>query len=358
MRTNSSVCRRNGRNRRGAVILLIAFLLPVLFIIVGFSVDLANMQMARTELRAATDLAAKAAAETLARTGDTAQAVAQGQLIASKNQVAGIGLSLANSDFEFGRATRQLDGKWTFAPANSQQNSVRIVGSRTAGSPDGAINMFFGSLYGSSGFEPAVTTTAAFLNVDICLVLDRSSSMKKDLAETGGLSNSDPRWCQAPNGSARWIDLANAVDAFLDELLITPGAENIAVVTFGGPLGAGMPSCDNTVDYSVVSIDQDLTTNITLIEDAIDARSNSVWNGNTDIATGMQEGINVLLNAREGSDRVMILFTDGQYTEDNPVPMSLVAANNNIRVHTVTFGGDPSSSWIVDMQNIAQQYGR
>ena len=350
-----SNCRRRSKPRRGAIIILIAFLLPVLFVLVGFSIDMANMQRTRTELRTATDLAAKGASETLARTGDTTQAIATGKLIANSNPVAGDGLTLVDTDFTFGKAIRLPNGKWAFTPSAIDLNSVQITGGRTSSSTDGPIGMYFGDFFGQSNFEPTVSATAAFVHVDICMVLDRSSSMKKDFSEAGGLPNSDPRACHVPNASSRWMDLDAAVRVFLNELSGTAGAENVAMVTFGGPTSS--PSCTLPVDISVVSIDQDLTTNLTVVENALTARTNSVWVGNTDIATGINTGINVLANARPNSEKVMILFTDGQYTEANPVPLATTAAANGIMIHTITFGPSSTDPWITDMQNIALNSG-
>jgi hypothetical protein len=350
------VNRRRSKPRRGAIIILIAFILPVLFVLVGFSIDMANMQRTRTELRASTDLAAKAASETLARTGDTTQAIASGKLIASSNAVAGDGLTLVDTDFTFGNAVRLSNGKWSFTPSATDLNSVKITGARTSASADGAIGMYFGDFFGQSSFEPTVSATAGFLHVDICLVLDRSSSMKKDFSEAGGLPNSDPRACKMPLPSSRWMDLDAAVRVFLNELRSTAGPENIAMVTFGGPMG-GLPSCSVTFDASVVSIDQDLTTNITTLENALTARTNSVWVGNTDIAAGINTGISVLANARPNSEKVMVLFTDGQYTEDNPVPLAATASANGIMIHTITFGPSSTDPWITDMQTIATNTG-
>ena len=370
---NKVRCRK--RQRRGSIVVLIAFLLPVLFILIGFSVDLANMQRTRTELRAATDLAAKATAEALARTEDQNAAINQGKLIASKNKVAGQGLTLQNADFEFGRSTQLPNGKWQFASPSAEPNSVRVVGARTSSSPDGAVGLFFGGLMGRDSFEPTIAATASFINVDTCLVLDRSSSMKTALHETGGLLFTDPRVCSAPNASARWQDLDIAVRVFLDEMDASPGTEYLAMVTFGGAMPVN-PDCGGAGDFSVVSLDQDLTPNTSSVEAALTARTTGIWNGNTDIAAGMTTGINVLLNSRIGAQRVMILLTDGQYTEANPVPMASVAAANNITVHTITFGplhapsggddddddddgggGPVVNAWIVDMQTIAAATG-
>ncbi len=61
------ICNKNSQqpksvNRRGSILTMLLILLPVLILFVGFAIDYAYMQRARTELRRATDLAAKAAA--------------------------------------------------------------------------------------------------------------------------------------------------------------------------------------------------------------------------------------------------------------------------------------------------------
>ena len=340
------------------MIALLAFVLPVLLIFIGFSVDLANMQRVRTELRIATDLAAKSAAQTLARTGNKQLARIAGKDVAQANVVAGEGLLLKNKDFEFGNAELQPNGKWVYTKGGSPRNAVRLTGSRTANSRGGAVSLFFGNLIGRSTFEPQVSSTAAFQLVDVCLVLDRSSSMKKSLTENPALYVSDPRWCMAPDANSRWQDLDAAVRVFLNGLTSSAVQENVAMVTFGGGSSAAVQAydCSGVCDFSVVSTDQALTTHISQIETALNNRTNSVWNGNTDIHAGLSEGIDILKNGRNGAQRVLILFSDGQYTEINPVSLGSVAANNDIIVHTVTFGPmptDPADTWIADMQQIA-----
>jgi hypothetical protein len=337
-------------------VVLIALLLPVLFILVGFSIDLANIQRTNTELRTATDLATKAATDALARTGSASSAIAKGKEVATANPVAGDGLTLVDSDFEFGQSQRLPSGKWNFVVSASDPNSVRLSGSRLSGSADGPVSLVFGDLFGHTNFEPQTTATAAFPQVAICLVLDRSSSMKKALAEPGGLPDSDPRWCAVPNGSARWRDLDAAVTVFLNEMLATPWHEHLAMVSFGGQLST-QPTCSIPCDYSTVSIDVNLTTNVASVQAAMTARVNSIWNGKTDIAAGLQTGIDVLQNAPSNSERVLILLTDGLYTEASPIPLSLVAASNDVTVHTVTFGTDLAPNAITDMQTIAANAG-
>ncbi len=48
-------------DRRGAMLVLIAFCLPLCIIMAAFAVDVAWMQLTRTELRTSTDAAARAA---------------------------------------------------------------------------------------------------------------------------------------------------------------------------------------------------------------------------------------------------------------------------------------------------------
>ncbi|MCA9241954.1 MAG: hypothetical protein KDA37_17205, partial [Planctomycetales bacterium] len=50
--------RTKTKNRRGAMLPLIAIALPVVVVLLGFAVDLAFMQLTRLELQAVTDAAA------------------------------------------------------------------------------------------------------------------------------------------------------------------------------------------------------------------------------------------------------------------------------------------------------------
>ena len=55
-----NVCRRNVP-RKGAMMPVVAFMLPIIMIFVGYSINIAYMEMAQTELRLSCDSAAKAA---------------------------------------------------------------------------------------------------------------------------------------------------------------------------------------------------------------------------------------------------------------------------------------------------------
>ncbi len=61
------------RSRRGAILMLVALLLPVLLVISFMAINIAFMHLSRTELRIATDAASRAGGRILALTGDKAE---------------------------------------------------------------------------------------------------------------------------------------------------------------------------------------------------------------------------------------------------------------------------------------------
>ena len=350
--------RRISMTRRGGMVVLIALLLPVILMLVGFSVDLANMQRVRTELRAATDLASKAAAHALsvADNGDVnfgmQSAVDSGKAVALANSVGGEPLVLEDSDFTFGRSVEQGNGRWAFTPGVTPPNSVRVTGRRSATSPDGGVLLHFGMLYGQRHFEPTATATSSFRKVDICLVLDRSSSMKLAVDDTAGLlGTSNPRTCNFPYSDSRWVALETAVNIFLDRLVESTADEAVALVTFAG--GTYAP-CGET--NTAVSTDQDLSWDVDNIRTAMQNRSTSIWNGMTEIDRGIDRAYSLLTgpSSRTNAEKVMIVLTDGVYTGDDPVPSAATAHASGITVHTITFSNGANQA---DMQAVASTGG-
>ena len=164
-------------------------------------------------MRSATDIAAKAAANTLSETQDLQAARAAAVAIASSNNVAGKPLSLDTSDLQFGSASRQQDGSYTFVLGGTPINAVQVTGRRTAESIDGPVDSWFGRFYGHEQYQPEITSFAAFLDTDICLVLDRSGSMKTPVIQG---DTYDPNYYNLPPApNSRWSALNDAVTLFL-----------------------------------------------------------------------------------------------------------------------------------------------
>ena len=61
--------------RRGAILPLLALMLPVLLLVAGIAINVAYMQLCRTEMQISTDIAAKAAGRVYSMTQDEDEAL-------------------------------------------------------------------------------------------------------------------------------------------------------------------------------------------------------------------------------------------------------------------------------------------
>ncbi len=337
--------RSNSRVRKAAILTLFVLLLPVLLVMLGFSVDMAYMQLVQSEMRLASDNVARVAADNLSRYENESAAIQAGIDVADEFTVAGKPLRLRASDFDFGRALADASGAYVFDTNGVPVNAVRVNAIRNAASVDGTVPLFFSRLVGAGNYSPSVAATAAFLNVDICLVLDRSTSMKFTVTSTeSGMSISDRRFCRAPPANSRWLAVDNAVKVFTSVLQNNTCDEQISIVTFGSDINNIQPGLCGRLPAATV--DLPLSTNISAADGTINTLSNSVWNGNTEIASGIIAGTAELTSARARrlADKVMIVLTDGVPTAGDAVAAASVAANNNIVVYAITFGPDGDQS--------------
>ncbi len=163
---------RNKRRRpTGAIIVLTAILMVVLFAMVAFSVDIGYMMLVRTQLQTSADSAALAAAgelldshfiepePTVAIT--QAKAKASARLFAGNNRVGNISCALADADITFGRLdlTAGRAAVLTFVdPATFNAAQVRV---RRTAEQNGEVSLFFARALGiHSGSSQAVATAA------------------------------------------------------------------------------------------------------------------------------------------------------------------------------------------------------
>jgi hypothetical protein len=344
--------REDGDNRDGAIVVLAAFMIIAFLATVAFSVDVSYMQLTRTKLRSATDAAARAAGEGLSREQDLDYARQAAKDIAAANHVAGHPLLLDDSDIIFGKSSQQSNGAWAFVPNDEPINAVRVLGRRTREAPSGSVPLFFGRVLNVLDFEPTQAATVVRLDRDICLVVDRSSSMKLYLDDTSPrMSTSDSRFCKPPNmAKSRWAALSVAIQRFVDALETTPQTEFVALVSFASE-GTWCSHGNNKADTNC-----QLSENHGLVTAAMSRQSGLKFNGNTNIAAGITKGIEVLTSedSRPYAAKTMVLMSDGAYTE-GPRPRSVApqAASHDIVIHTITFGeADPN-----EMRAIADATG-
>ena len=308
--------------RRGAIVILVVVCLPVVLAFAVFALNIAWMQLTRTELRTATDAAAKAGSRILSREHDAKKAKEAVHEAAGRNSVGGEALLLAAEDVQFGFSTSDVNGFWTMVPRNEDDddlNAVRVTGRRTADSPGGPVPLLFTGLFDRSTFEPIKAATATHIDRDIVLVLDRSGSMAT----------------VTPTGT-RWTDLQQAVYAFLNALQQTPQIELVGLVTY---------STTATADLSLRSEYQSIA----------DAVADLGPDGSTAIGDGIDNGRTLVKDpslSRPYARKTIVVMTDGIHnTGQLPEPVAAAAAQNDfITVHTITFSDGADQ---VEMENVA-----
>ena len=312
LKTNKKMrCQAFHRNseRAGAMLPLIAVLISFLFVSAVIAIDISRIHVVRSELRTATDAAARAGVEALGRGGSEADAIDAALNIARANFVAGEPLELDPSKIILGAAEQNPDGSFSFvnqADFDSSDgtvfaNSVQVLGERTSTSPSGQINLIFGGLFGVNSFEPVQSATATRLDRDVALVLDKSGSMANE---------------------GRFPSLLNGVDVFIEELEATAPRENVSLTVY-----------DTNAEKLL-----DLTEDLPSLRTALDGVEPA---GFTGIGRAMRVGLDSLLNdptRRRLALRSMIVMTDGRQNRGvNPVEVARECARENVVVHTITF---------------------
>lgn len=333
-RSRLSASRRSS-SRSGAVIVLVVILLPVALLLSAFAINVAYMELNRTELYTATDAAARAGGREFTFTRDQAAAKARAREIAALNDIAGTPLSLADGDFVFGKSTRSnTASRYSFSANGATQNALQVTSRRNSGSPDGPIPLLMPSLLGRSTFESQQTAVASQLELDIALVIDRSGSMAYSVDET---AQYPPKPYSAPDGwdfcdpappDCRWRNVLTAIDVFLNEAALSPAREQISLTTYN--------------DTAITN--QELTLNYALVRNALVPYTNSFCEGGTNIGGGIFQGIDSLVyspTARQHAVKVVVVLTDGIHNIGaDPVWAANEAAAKGSIVFTVTFSAE------------------
>lgn len=173
------------RARRGGVVVQVALFSTVMLGMGALAIDIGAMYTTRTELQAAVDAAALAAAGALI--GNDQQSPAESARdrasdIARRNPVFGthVGLDVAR-DVELGRAIYDpVTQKYRFEPGGATHDAVRITVRRTSDSEGGPLAMRFAPLFGFYHKDLWARASAVLIPRDIAVVIDLSSSMNDD----------------------------------------------------------------------------------------------------------------------------------------------------------------------------------
>lgn len=290
------------------MLILIGLCLPIILAFGVFAINVAWMQLTRTELRTATDASVKASSRMLSISQDPVVARQWGIDAAARNTVAGRPLVVRPAELVFGSAQKNASHGYDFtqeADTSTDLMAVQVTGSRAAGSASGPIPLLFNGLFDRTSFEPTKVAIATQIDRDVALVLDRSGSM-------GTLSG----------GGTRWSALKNAVGAFLDELSKTPQDELVSMSTY---------STGASIKRYLTNSYPDLRTTL----------NRTGVGGLTAIGEGMKKGIQTLNDtsrARSLAAKTIVVMTDGNHNLGvDPENIATQAAAQGITVHTITF---------------------
>ncbi|MDZ7619875.1 MAG: VWA domain-containing protein [Patescibacteria group bacterium] len=344
--------------RRGAAMVLIAIMLSVFVMMAAITVDYSYFQLVRTELRSATDAAARAGAEALSRTESIAEARAAAIRYAESNTVGGQPLLLSDSDVVIGRVDLNDQMRWAFAENSLRPNAVRVNAQVGDGARHPAIPLFFSGVHGQADISPAFTATAAQQEVEVCLALDRSGSMLFDMSgRDSTYPPNNPRlssytaWGETwryhlspPHPTAsRWAVLARAIELFLQEAGNYVPPPRTALVTWAS--NYTMPIAPRTVfqaatrNVALPAVGEySWEVNAEKVKVAVNQLGQVPMMGATNLSAGIDLSVATLHGptSRSLANKVVILMTDGQWNDGRlPRDAAIDARNAGVVVHCI-----------------------
>jgi Mg-chelatase subunit ChlD len=153
---------------------LAAIILSVMVGMLAFAVDIGYIELSRTQLQAAADSSALAAAASVNLSRTDMETVAK--RFADANAAAGRQVQLLSNDIEYGTWDA---GTRTFTPSPTPSNAVRVT-VRTADNTGGKTKLFFARIFNVDSLEQEASAVATVNPRDICFVVDLSGSMNDD----------------------------------------------------------------------------------------------------------------------------------------------------------------------------------
>ena len=345
--------------RRGAIVVVVVFAAVAVCCIAALAVNVAYIELTKTELRMATDAAAKASITTLGHTQNVDLATQSAINVAGAHQVANIPLNLTRTNLEYGRSVK-VGSRYVFQPLQPNVPTETINAVRVTSTLGGAGRqvLAFPSLLNMDRFNLSMQVAAAKIDHDLCLVVDRSSSMAWDLTNRDfsypGELNLLPKlqnFITPPHVTlSRWAALKSSIDLFLELLRRNPFEPKVSLVSYASDYRFG----DHNVTVS--SLDQPLTLSYTNISNSLAFYNTVPLMGATNISAGLTTAINHLNDPRfrrVTSQKSIILFSDGLFTDGaHPISMINIAKDNNITIYTVSFSDQANQNV---MRNLAVQ---
>lgn len=182
---------RTNPTRRGAISVMAAFMLIILFAFMAMAIDIGRVMHKRTSMQNACDAAALAASLEITEAASQAAASGEDPGAAAANEARqmaydvafanGVAIDPAN-DVEFGRRAYS-GGNWSITWGQQPFNVVRVNAHRNQSDtslPNGKLPLAFGWAVGIPSVPLSATATAYVESRDLVAVLDYSASMNDD----------------------------------------------------------------------------------------------------------------------------------------------------------------------------------
>ena len=291
--------RRNVRDRRGAIVVLTAFLLVIFMAMMAFAIDIGYMNLWRSDLQHAADAGVLAGAAIIPEGDAAAEALAREYV--ARNMPAAL------DDYE----TDVVTGYWdrathSFVPGGSPTDSIEVTVRRKE------VPLFFGPMMGHKTFDTGASAVASFRPRDIMLVLDFSGSM---------------------NSQRKIQELKSAVDLFFNIIKDSGEIDQVAFVRYA------------TDAQMVVGLTKDYDYVNSQIQD-------TKADGWTNIGDGLNFGRQELENnGRQLALKMLVIMTDGKVNrpaDRDPrqyvLDQAQLCADGNIQIVAISFGSDADKS--------------
>lgn len=354
-RCKKSTSSRKANNRKGAAIILAAFLMSVLICMLALSIDIGYIAASKAEARRTVDAAALAGAwqvldsiqqnknsnELLDDVNNTAMS------IASLNTVCNLGPSLSttgqNTDVSIGYLASLDASANVLDNSNNPYRAVRVR-LRKSEVSNGQVPLFFARFFGQTGCDLTVESTAATAIQIKGFNTPGLGAMGLDLLP---FALDEQTWINLLNGSGNDSYKFNATNS-----IVTTGGDGVKEVNLY-PQGTGSPGNRGTVDIgkannSTADLARQIVDGIST-QDFIDMEKPLVLDGNGTMTlngdTGISAGVKDELATIIGQTRIIPVFSSvsGNGNNANYTIVRWVG----VRVMAVKLTGSMSSKYLM-----------
>jgi Flp pilus assembly protein TadG len=343
--------RRVAKDRRGASLVAMVFLICVIITMVAFTMEVGRMYLLRSQMLKAVDAGTIAATlELVSDPDDIETAKAAAEQYVQLNRV-GMGITVPED------AITVEVGQWdsetkAFTVTNTEPNAVRVSGNQE-NEP-----FFFGRIMGQQTFKAPASAVASGSSgpLDIMMVLDLSGSMSSN-GRIQALQSAAP-------------EFVSVIEQFGDEDKVGVMGYGVRLTSFqqnnhgnGTPYSLSPANEFPANNNWVAVLENDLTDSFTSLKSNILTSSvlvSSKYGGGTPIGAAIRDGAHYVKNSSFGRDDardVVVLMSDGEANKPGgsyPLQMAAYAKSLKVRVYTISLGSSADTNL---MQSIADATG-